>query len=62
MNDTERRQWIDNDEYLYREARRYPGGIRKYIRDNRKEIDAMINATLNDDRQPHTGPAGRYLY
>lgn len=62
MNDTERREWVGNDEFLYREARRYRGGITKYIRDNREEIDAMINAVLNNERQPHTGPTGHYLY
>lgn len=61
MNDTDREQWIANDEYLYLEAKRYRGGMRGYLRAHRKEIDAMITATLEGDRQPHTGPTGGYL-
>jgi len=47
LNDTDRAQWIDNDEGLYNwwRATRLPK--RKFIQLNREEIDAAINSYLN---------------
>lgn len=47
MNDDEREQWVMNDEPLYHQWRRYRGSMRSFLRENRSEIDATINARLN---------------
>jgi hypothetical protein len=53
MNDTERAQWIDNDEGLYnwyrgwrREQHRSRKAQRIFIKEHRAEIDAAINRVL----------------
>jgi hypothetical protein len=52
-NDTEREQWIDNDEGLYDWWRRSGGAKREFIRANRGEIDAAIDRVLNGDKPAH---------
>lgn len=52
-NDTERRQWVDNDEGLYNMARRYKGGIRAFIRDNREMIDRVIDNVVDGKKPAH---------
>jgi hypothetical protein len=49
MNDTERQQWVDNDESLYLWWKSSRQGVRQFIRDNREELDAVINRALGRD-------------
>jgi hypothetical protein len=51
MNDDERENWINNDEYLYNEWRSHRPrlSIREYIRQNRASIDAVIGKRLGSD-------------
>ena len=42
MNDTEREQWVDNDEGLYNWWRSSHQSRRQFIRENRAELDACI--------------------
>ena len=51
MNDTDRAQWIDNDEGLYDWWRNSREGKRRFIRANRAEIDHAIHNVL-DSKQP----------
>ena len=51
MNDTERVQWVDNDEGLYRWWRTSRQSKRAFIRHNRAEIDVVI-ANVLDGRKP----------
>ncbi len=53
MNDTERKQWVDNDFGLYAawKASREPQGC--WVKENRAYIDAAINRVLN--QQPVLG-------
>lgn len=46
MNDSEREQWIINDEGLYNWQRRSGMGMTRFIRENREEIDKTINGVL----------------
>lgn len=54
IDNTEREQWINNDEGLYnwyrRESRTQKGGMRAFIQRNRAEIDAAIRSVR--DRPP----------
>lgn len=50
MNDTEREQWVNNDEGLYIWQRRSRLPMRQFLRENRTEIDQAINRVL--DRKP----------
>jgi hypothetical protein len=53
MNDTEREQWIDNDEGLYDQWRRSRQSKREFIRANRAEIDAAIQPVIAGDKPAH---------
>ena len=53
MNDTERDQWIDNDEGLYDWWRHSGLSKREFIRQNRAEIDAAINPVLTGEKPAH---------
>jgi len=44
MNDTERAQWVDNHEPLYNMKRASGKSMRRFIREHRAEVDAMIKA------------------
>jgi hypothetical protein len=50
MNDRDRAQWIDNDEGLYDwwKSSRLPKA--RFIRENRAEITASIEAVLSGDK------------
>lgn len=50
MNDRERELWVSNDEGLYNWHRRSRLSMRRFIRENREELDAIIKAYL--DRKP----------
>lgn len=47
MNDEERRQWVLNDEGLYRWYISSRMGLYEFIRKNRDKIDWLINQVLN---------------
>ena len=53
MNDTEREQWIDNDEGLYDWWRTSRLSKREFIRANRAEIDAAITPVISGDKPQH---------
>lgn len=59
MNDREREQWIDNDEGLYDWWRRSGLSKRRFIRENRSEIDAAINPVVNGEKPAHHLKYGR---
>lgn len=46
-NDEERRQWVLNDEGLYRWWQSSRIGLYRFIRENREEIDTAIDGALN---------------
>ena len=47
LNDSDREQWIDNDEGLYNWWRSSRQSKRAFIRENRAEIDEAINRVRN---------------
>jgi uridine kinase len=47
MNNSEREQWIDNDEGLYRWWKSSRLSKRQFIKENREEIDAAIDRALH---------------
>jgi hypothetical protein len=47
LNDHERELWVANDEGLYLWHRRSRLSMRRFLRENRDEIDAAIHAQLN---------------
>ena len=51
MNNTERNQWIDNDEGLYNWWKSSRLSKREFIRQNRAEIDAAI-ANVTSGKKP----------
>jgi hypothetical protein len=53
MNDTEREQWIDNDEGLYDWWRTSRLGKRAFIRANRAAIDEVIRNVTGSVRPAH---------
>ena len=53
MNDTEREQWIDNDEGLYDWWKSSRLSKREFIRANRAEIDAAITPVISGDKRQH---------
>lgn len=61
MNNTEREQWISNDEGLHNwwKSTRLP--MRRFIKENRDEIDAVIRNVVEGRKPAHylayrTGP------
>ena len=59
MNNTDREQWIDNDEGLYNWWRSSHLSKREFIRQNRQEIDQAINNVLNENKTAHYLAYGR---
>ena len=53
MNDTERDEWIDNDEGLYGWWKSSGESKQNFIRANRVEIDRTIDNMLSGDNRPH---------
>lgn len=49
MNDTEREQWIDNDEGLYLWWKGSRQSMRAFVRENRAELDRAINRALGNE-------------
>lgn len=52
-NDTEREQWIANDEGLYNDQRRSGLSMRNYIRQNRAAIDEVIENVVQGKKPAH---------
>lgn len=52
-NDKDREQWVDNDEGLYCWWRSSRKAKRSFIRENRAEIDQVIDRVLNGDKPAH---------
>ncbi len=53
MNNTEREQWIDNDEGLYDWWKSSRLSKREFIRQNRAEIDAAIQNVTSSAKPAH---------
>ena len=53
MSDSERGQWIDNDEGLYLWWKRSRQSKRVFIRENRAEIDAAIRPVVEGTKPAH---------
>ena len=53
LNDTDRTEWIDNDEGLYNWWRSSRQSKRQFIRENREELDASINRVLTGNKPAH---------
>lgn len=53
MNDTEREEWIKNDEGLYCWWRGSRQPLRKFVRENRPEIDRSIELMRSGKKQQH---------
>lgn len=53
MNDTDRSQWIDNDEGLYNWWRGSRQAKTTFIRENRPKIDEVINNVLSGKKPAH---------
>lgn len=53
MNNSERKDWINNDEGLYCwwKSSRLPMG--KFIKENRQELDQAINSVLHGNKPAH---------
>lgn len=47
MNDQDRKQWVQNDEGLYRWWLSTRQGITTFVRENRAELTRLITAYLN---------------
>lgn len=52
-NDAERQQWIDNDEGLYNWKRSTGLSMREFIRQNRAEIDRVIDNVTSNRKPAH---------
>lgn len=46
MNDQERRQWIDNDQYLYTLVCQSQLSVREFIKQNRAYLDGYIEQAI----------------
>jgi len=49
MNDEERRQWVLNDEGVYRWYIRSRMGLYRFIRENREELTEIIEKAINKE-------------
>ena len=53
MNNRKREQWIDNDEGLYNWKRSTHLSMRAFIKENRTEIDQVIDNMVSGSRRQH---------
>lgn len=53
MNDTERSQWVDNDEGLYRLWKFSKLSKTQFVRTRRVDIDAVIKAIVSGKQPAH---------
>ena len=49
MNDTDREEWVNNDEGLYRWWKSSGQSLRRFVRENRAELTKHINQQLNKE-------------
>ncbi|MFA5307620.1 MAG: hypothetical protein WC365_09285 [Candidatus Babeliales bacterium] len=49
MNDSEREQWVNNDESLYNDFKHSRLSMTKFVRSNRAEIDRNIIKVIGYD-------------
>ena len=59
MNDTERKQWVENDEGLYCCYRTSRKPLTRFVRDNREFIDEVIGNVTTGRRPAHYLEYGR---
>ena len=52
-NNRERQLWIDNDEGLYMAWKSSRLNKERFIKENREEIDTVIDNILSGRRRPH---------
>jgi len=56
MNDSDREDWVSNDEGLYDMAqqwlRRNKGGMRAFLREHREVIDEVVGQVTTGHRRP----------
>lgn len=52
-NDSERIEWVLNDEGLYRWQRRSRLSMTRFVREYREEIDSVIDAVMGGARPAH---------
>lgn len=53
INDEDRRQWVLNDEGLYNLYRASGRSVREFVRQNRPEIDAVIDNIVSGQKPAH---------
>ena len=53
LNDSDRSQWIDNDEGLYRWWKSTRLTKREFIKQNRAELDKSILSVVNGNNKAH---------
>ena len=53
MNNTEREQWIDNDEGLYNWWKSSRMSKREFIKENRAQIDEAIENMTSNNKPQH---------
>lgn len=53
LNNTDRSQWIDNDEGLYNWWRSSRQSKAAFIKENREELDRCINKVLGNEKPAH---------
>ena len=53
LNNSDREQWIDNDEGLYRWWKQSRLSKRNFIKENKEDIDKAILNVLNGTKQAH---------
>lgn len=53
MNDNEREQWVNNDEGLYSWWRVSRLSMRAFLRENRQEIDKVIENVTSGTKRAH---------
>lgn len=59
MNNTDRSQWIDNDEGLYCWWKSSKLSKAQFIKENKEEIDKAINNVLGNEKPAHYLKYGR---
>jgi len=53
MNDSDRAEWVNNDEGLYNWWKSEGGSLRNFIRNHREEITRVIENVLSGKKPAH---------
>ena len=53
LSNAAREQWIDNDDGLYLWWQSSMLSKRRFIKENREQLDQLIRKTLSNERQTH---------